>query len=138
VHEQLGGLIQARTTARQVVRAAPRRWGMREAVYAADHQALYVALLAGSVMQLARAVAPVLHDPDWLPQPAHAVLADLENATKLAESEPATAREHLDAARRHTSALQSRADEKTEVLLAGVVEACVDDLQRVIDLRQKP
>jgi uncharacterized membrane protein YgaE (UPF0421/DUF939 family) len=136
VHEQLGNLIQARTTARQVVRVAPRRWGMRPSVQAADLQALYVALLANSVMQLARAVAPALHEPDWLPQAAHAVLADLAEATSLAESDPATASAHADAARRHASALQSDARGRTEVLLAGVVQACVDDLQRVIDLRE--
>jgi uncharacterized membrane protein YgaE (UPF0421/DUF939 family) len=135
VHEQLGNLIQARNTARQVVRAAPRRWGMRQVVYAADHQALYAALLAGSVMQLARAVAPALHTPDWLPQPMSAVLVDLAQATSLADSDPATASAHVQAARGHAAALQSGAAEKTEVLLAGVVQSCVDDLQRVIDLR---
>ncbi|WP_224173351.1 FUSC family protein, partial [Mycobacterium avium] len=58
VHEQLSGLLEARTTARHVVAIAPRRWGLRDAVRAADHQAVHVALLAGSVLQLARAVAP--------------------------------------------------------------------------------
>lgn len=135
VHEQLGNLIQARTTARQAVRVAPRRWGMRQVVYAADHQALYAALLAGSVMQLARAVAPALHTPDWLPQPIHPLLVDLAQATSLADSDAATASAHVDAARRHATALQSTARENTEVLLAGVVESCVDDLQRLIDLR---
>jgi uncharacterized membrane protein YgaE (UPF0421/DUF939 family) len=135
VHEQLGNLIEARTTARQAVRVAPRRWGMRQVVYAADHQALYAALLAGSVMQLARAVAPALHTPDWLPQPMPAVLADLARATSLADSDPGTASEHVDAARRHAAVLQSGAREQTQVLLAGVVQSCVDDLQRVIDLR---
>lgn len=138
VHEQLGGLIGARTTARQIARGAPRRRGMRQAVYAADQQALYVALLAGSVMQLARAVAPVLHGPDWLPQPAHAVLADLGEATELADSDPALASAHVEAASRHAAALQSHAEEKTDVLLAGVVQACVDDLRRVIDLHEPP
>ncbi len=58
VHEQLSGLLEARTTARHVVTIAPRRWGLRDAVHTADHQAVHVALLAGSVLQLARAVAP--------------------------------------------------------------------------------
>ncbi|MFZ1177114.1 MAG: aromatic acid exporter family protein, partial [Mycobacterium sp.] len=58
VHEQLSGLIGARATARHVVRISPRRWGMRDSVQAADRQAVHVALLAGSVLQLARAVAP--------------------------------------------------------------------------------
>ncbi|BCP21699.1 hypothetical protein MINTM023_34880 [Mycobacterium intracellulare] len=51
VHEQLSGLLEARTTARHVVAIAPRRWGLRDAVRAADHQAVHVALLAGSVLQ---------------------------------------------------------------------------------------
>ncbi|MCA2364061.1 aromatic acid exporter family protein, partial [Mycobacterium avium] len=46
VHEQLSGLLEARTTARHVVAIAPRRWGLRDAVRAADHQAVHVALLA--------------------------------------------------------------------------------------------
>ncbi|EUA32097.1 hypothetical protein I548_0871 [Mycobacterium intracellulare] len=66
VHEQLSGLLEARTTARHVVTIAPRRWGLRDAVHAADHQAVHVALLAGSVLQLARAVAPA---PTSAPSP---------------------------------------------------------------------
>jgi uncharacterized membrane protein YgaE (UPF0421/DUF939 family) len=137
VHEQLGGLIQARTTARQVVRLAPRRWGLRDAVQGADQQGLHLALLAGSVLQLARAVVPAVGDCcDRLPQPAEAVLIDLARATALADSDPAAASVHVDAAQRHASALLANARERTEVVLADVVQACVDDLQRVIDLHQ--
>ncbi|WAJ47176.1 FUSC family protein [Mycobacterium sp. Aquia_216] len=137
VHEQLGGLIRARTTARQIVRMAPRRWGLREAVRAADHQAGYVALLAGSVLQLARSVGPAIDGCcDRLPQPAEAVLDDLAKATALADSDPMAATVHVDAARRDAATLLSNARDRTEVVLADVVVACVDDLQRVIDLRQ--
>ena len=137
VHEQLGGLIEARTTARQVVRVAPRRWGLRDSVRAADHQAVHVALLAGSVLQLARAVAPAVDGCcARLPQPVHSVLVVLAAATALADSDPAGACAYTAAARHHASELQSGAREKTQVALADVVQACVDDLQRVIDLRQ--
>ncbi|HUH71488.1 MAG TPA: FUSC family protein [Mycobacterium sp.] len=137
VHEQLGGLIGARATARQVVRVAPRRWGLRQAVQSADHQAIHVALLAGSVLQLARVVAPAVDGCcDRLPQPVHTVLVDLAAATALADSDPAGASAYTAAARHHASGLQSGARERTEVMLADVVAACVDDLQRVIDLRQ--
>ncbi len=137
LHEQLGGLIEARTTARQVIRLAPRRWRLHKAVRGADHQALHVALLAGSVVQLARAVAPAVDGCcGGLPQPVQAVLADLAKATSLADSDPAAAIAHIAVARHHASALQSNAREKTQVVLADVVAACVDDLQRVIDLRQ--
>ncbi|MEZ0353143.1 aromatic acid exporter family protein [Mycobacterium sp. pR1184] len=138
VHEQLSGLIQARATARQVVRFAPRRWGLRDAVQAADHQALHLAMLAVSVLQLARAVVPAVDGCcDRLPQPAEAVLGDLARATALAESDPTTATSHVEAARRHTSTLLANARERNEVVLADVVQACVDDLQRVIELGQR-
>lgn len=136
VHEQLSGLLEARTTARHVVTIAPRRWGLREAIEAADHQAVHVALLAGSVLQLARAVAPgVDGGPDRLPQSVHTVLVVLAAATALADPDPAGACAYTASARHHAAQLQSGAREKTQVILADVVSACVDDLQRVIDLR---
>jgi uncharacterized membrane protein YgaE (UPF0421/DUF939 family) len=136
VHEQLGGLIQARTTSRQIVRMAPRRWGLRDAVRAADHQAVHLALLAGSVLQLARSVVPAVDGCcDRLPQPADAVLDDLAQATELADSDPTAATAHVNAARRDASTLMSNARDRAEVVLADVVVACIDDLQRVIDLR---
>ncbi|HET9893091.1 MAG TPA: FUSC family protein [Mycobacterium sp.] len=141
VHEELSGLLQARTTARQIVTIAPRRWGLREAIEAADHQAVHVALLAGSVLQLARTVSP---GPDHtsdderepLPQSIHTVLVVLSAATALADPDPAGACAYIASARHHAAGLQSGAREKTQVILADVVNACVDDLQRVIDLRR--
>jgi uncharacterized membrane protein YgaE (UPF0421/DUF939 family) len=135
VHEQLGGLIQARTTALQVVRFAPRRWGLRDAVQGADHQAVHLAVLAGSVLQLARVVVPAVGDQrDRLPQPVEAVVGDLAKATALADSDPVAATAHVDTARVHASTLLSNARERVDVVLADVVRGCIDDLQRVIDL----
>jgi uncharacterized membrane protein YgaE (UPF0421/DUF939 family) len=134
VHAQLGGLIEARTTARQVVAVAPRRWSLRDAVRAADRQAVHVALLAGSVLELARAVAPDA-DGKPLPQPAQSVLVVLAAATALADSDPAGACAYTASARHHASQLHAGARERSQVVLADVVQACVDDLQRVIDLR---
>ena len=140
VHEQLSGLLEARTTARHVVTIAPRRWGLRTTIAAADHQAVHVALLAGSVLQLARAVSP---GPDRvsdggrerLPHSMPTVLVVLAAATALADSDPAGACAYTASARHHAAELQSGAHEKTQVILADVVSACIDDLQRVIDLR---
>ncbi|OBH44281.1 hypothetical protein A5690_20640 [Mycobacterium intracellulare] len=136
VHEQLSGLLEARTTARHVVTIAPRRWGLRDAVRAADHQAVHVALLAGSVLQLARAVGPT---PDGGPEPAgppvHSVLVVLAAATALADRDAAGACAYTASARHHASRLPSGAGEKTRAILADAVGACIDDLQRVIDLR---
>lgn len=136
VHEQLSGLLEARTTARHVVTIAPRRWGLREAIEAADHQAVHVALLAGSVLQLARAVGPGEDgERDRLPQSVHTVLVVLAAATALADPDPAGACAYTASARHHAAQLLSGAREQTQVILADVVGACVDDLQRVIDLR---
>jgi len=136
VHEQLGGLISARATARQAVRISPRRWGMRESVAAADHQAIHVALLAGSVLELARAVVPIVDGrPHALPPPVHAVLIDLAAATALADSDPDAASAYIAAAHRDASVLESDAHQRIEVVLADVARTCADDLQRVIDLR---
>ncbi|WP_156689541.1 FUSC family protein [Mycobacterium sp. Marseille-P9652] len=130
VHEQIGGLIEARTTARQAVRISPPRWRMRAAVYAADHQAVHVALLAGSVLQLARLVdAPASGT-------VHTVLVELAAAAALVETDPAGASAYIAAARHCASSLLTDAREKDDVVLADVVSACVDDLQRVIDLRR--
>ncbi|OBI52247.1 aromatic acid exporter family protein [Mycobacterium sp. E796] len=136
VHAQLGGLIEARTTARQVVRVAPRRWGLRDAVRAADHQAVHVALLASSVLELARVVAP--GSAGCKAAPPHDVqraLVALAAATALADSDPAGACAYTAAARHHASQLQAGAREQSQVVLADAAQACVDDLQRVIDLR---
>jgi uncharacterized membrane protein YgaE (UPF0421/DUF939 family) len=137
VHEQLGGLLHACATARQVVRVSPRRWKLRDAVAGADHQAVHVALLATSVLQLARAVMPAVGGCcDRLPQPVEAVVADLAEATALADTDPAAAAARVDAARVHAAALLANAHERTDVVLADVARACVDDLQRVIDLHR--
>jgi uncharacterized membrane protein YgaE (UPF0421/DUF939 family) len=141
VHEELSGLLEARTTARHIVTIAPRRWGLREAIEAADHQAVHVALLAGSVLQLARAVSPG-PDPisdggrERLPRSIHTVLVVLSAATALADPDPAGACAYAASARHHAAELQSDAREKTQVILADAVSDCVDDLQRVIDLRR--
>jgi len=124
VHEQLGGLIAARATAHQVVQVSPRRWRLRAAVRTADHQAVHLALLAGTILQVTRAVAP---PGDGSREPVEAALVALAAATASADSDPAGASAYLAAA---------GAREKSQVVLANVVGACVDDLQRVIDLRQ--
>ena len=94
VHERIGELIQARATARQVVRFAPRRWKLRDTVEGADHQAVHVALLAVSVLQLARVTAPAIAGCNWLPQPVHAVFTELVAAIRLADTDPVAATAH--------------------------------------------
>jgi uncharacterized membrane protein YgaE (UPF0421/DUF939 family) len=138
VHERLGDLLQARATARQVVRMSPRRWRLRGTFRGADHQAVHVALLASSVLQLARVVVPAVDGcRDRLPQATEAVLGDLAAATALVDANPVQATTHVEGARVHAATLLANARERAEVVIADVVAACVDDLQRVIDLRQE-
>jgi hypothetical protein len=88
------------------------------------------------VLELARAVAPEVDGCcHRLPQPAQGVLVQLAAAIALADSDPAAASAYIAAARRRASKLHVDARERTEVVLADDVQACVDDLQRVIDLR---
>lgn len=99
-----------------------------------------MALLAGSVLQLARAVSPGPdpisgRDRERLAHPVPTVLVVLAAATALADSDPAGACAYTASARHHAAELQSGAHEKMQVILADVVSACIDDLQHVIDLR---
>ena len=123
VHEQLGGLIQARTTARQVVRVSPRRWGLRDCRRGRRSPGR----ACGPARRLGAAAGPCRRARgsdgcrDRLPQPVQAVLVDLAAATALADSDPAGAAHYAAAARQHASTLQSDARERTEVVLADVV-----------------
>ncbi len=134
VHEQLGALLESRTTASQIARIAPRRWRLRTAVEAAQHQGVHVALLAGSVLQLARVIALDGSGERW-PLAVQTVLVELAAAIALADPDPAGACAYVAAARHCASELQAGARDKAEVVLADVVAACLHDLQRVIDLR---
>lgn len=129
LHERISALGQARTTARQTVRVAPRRWPARDSVYAADQQAAHLGLLASSVLHLARVVAPARQS---LPQPLHAALDELAAATARAAADPGAAAEHAAAARRHAADLGSGARDQHPVILAAVVQTCVDDLEQVL------
>ena len=135
VHEQVGALIQARTTSRHVVRLAPRRWAQRDLVEGADHQAMHVGLLATSVLHLTRVVAAALEGHDRLTEPVNAVLVDLAAAVTLADTDPVAAMARADMAGDRGSGLLTDPGEPTEVVLVDVVKACVYDLRRVIELR---
>ena len=65
----------------------------------------------------------------------HAALTDLAAGTALADTDPAAATAHVAAARSQALELESSARDRSEVVLADIVHACADDLQRVIDLR---
>lgn len=131
LHDQLGGLIEARSTARLIVRRAPLRIAMRETLAAVDHHASRLGLLASTVLQLARTITPPVDDS--MVAPLHAAVGELAQAMSAADTDAATACAHLDAARNHVADLESAARDRPEVVLAEIVRTCVGDLQAVID-----
>jgi uncharacterized membrane protein YgaE (UPF0421/DUF939 family) len=137
VHKRLDEFIEARTHARHLVVIAPRRWAARNTVGGADQQAAHVALLAGSLLHLARAATTAFAVSGQLPQPAHDAISELAAGLTLAEADPDAATAHTTAARGCAGALDSTARDTTDLALANVVQTCVDDLQQVIDLRQR-
>jgi uncharacterized membrane protein YgaE (UPF0421/DUF939 family) len=131
LHRQLAAVAEARRTARQAVRVAPRRWAARDTVFGADRQAAHLGLLASSVLHLARVVGHAVDD--GLAQPAHAAIGELAAGAALADSDPASAAEHAVAARRHAGGVQA-AERNNTGLVVAVVQTCAKDLLQVIEL----
>jgi uncharacterized membrane protein YgaE (UPF0421/DUF939 family) len=131
LHQQLGALIEVRETADRIVRMAPRRWVARNKIRDIDQQTARLGLLVSSVLHLSRSlIGPV---GDEISRPLRAVVEEVAAGTAVADPDPAAATAHAVAARRHASALQAAARDRTDVVLADVALACVDDLQRVIE-----
>lgn len=132
LHQQLGALIDVRETADMIARRAPRRWAARDRIHDIDQQAARLGLLVSSVLHLARSVIRPIGDE--LSRPLRAMVDDVAAGTALADPDPAAATAHAAAARRHAATLQAAARDRADVVLADVALACVDDLQRVIEL----
>lgn len=130
LNNQLGALIEARSTARLVARRAPRRFAMRHAIRDVDQQAALLGLLGNSVLHLVCSAARPLDD--WVLQPLRAAVCDLAAGIAVADADPAAASAHADAARDRACELESAARSRTDVMLANVVKVCADDLQRVV------
>ena len=137
VRERLGELSEARANARHLVTTAPWRWAARGTVVGADQQAAHVALLAGSVLQLTRGATAAFDASGPLPAPVYDAIGELAAGLTLTETDPEAATAHATAARGSAPALDSAARDGTDVALAHEIQTCADDLQRVIDLRQR-
>ncbi|PJE19231.1 MAG: hypothetical protein CK429_00675 [Mycobacterium sp.] len=132
VHERLDDLIEARYHARLLARFAPLRRNLRAAVESADRQAAEMTLLAGSVLHLARITAPAPGGAG-LPEPVRAAIGELTKGLTDIEGDAEAASAHVQAACGCAASLDSTDVEA--MMLANVVKACADDLQRVVDLR---
>jgi uncharacterized membrane protein YgaE (UPF0421/DUF939 family) len=131
LHNELGGLIEARSTARLIVRRAPLRVGMRRTIDSIDHHAARLGLLAGAVLQLARTITPPVKE--GLAEPLRAAVSELAKATAMADTNSETACAHTAAARGHAAELEATAEDRADAVLADIVRTCADDLQAVID-----
>jgi uncharacterized membrane protein YgaE (UPF0421/DUF939 family) len=80
IHQQLGALAQARTTARANVRIAPRRWPLRAIVDAEEQRIARLDLLANTVLSLMRAATGALDDGESLPPSLRGEIAALATA----------------------------------------------------------
>lgn len=127
LHRQLARLIEARSTAIQLARVCPRRWPLREATRTADRQTAQLALLASSVLQLARTVTgPNDHG---IAAPLGAAIRDLAGAgAALADDQPAAAAAHARSARQHAAELRPTTS------TAAVIDACADEMLRAAEL----
>ncbi|KAA8957415.1 MAG: hypothetical protein F6Q13_16545 [Mycobacterium sp.] len=136
LYQQLGQLIEARATARQIAQLAPRRWALRSATRTADRAAAQLALLAGSVMHLTRTVAAANNAGTVVAEPLRAALDDLATAgAALADDLPALAAAHAASARRNAAKLRSTTPTTTDTLLADIIDTCADELHQVVDLK---
>lgn len=127
LHERLEVLSKARTHARHLVWIAPRRWPAHGTVQRAEQQAARLALLAGSLLYLARAATAAFAAGGTLPPPVPHAIGDLAAGLTLSETDPDAAGARAVAARDRVAGTPSA--------LTAVVQTCADDLQLVIDLR---
>jgi uncharacterized membrane protein YgaE (UPF0421/DUF939 family) len=88
VHERLGQLTAARSSARQIVRVAPRRWALREVVAAEDRRLARLHLLADAALGLVRAASTALEDDQPLPASLERHITALATAISRLASTP--------------------------------------------------
>jgi uncharacterized membrane protein YgaE (UPF0421/DUF939 family) len=126
-------LAQARTTARQMARAAPGRGRAAKAVATADLRAAHINMLAGVVVDLTRTTAGALsaHEPVRVPAPA--VIDKLTDAvTALVERRPEAAARTAESAGQEAktdAATATRAQ-----LIAHLAGCCAHDIARLAEL----
>jgi len=88
----LADVAEARATARQVIRAAPRRRAARPAIEGLERQATQITVLTGAVLNLARTTTAAVRSGEDLPEGLHAAIGDLaEGLSALASHDTAAA-----------------------------------------------
>lgn len=130
VHQRLAALADARRTAREITRIAPRRWSLRASVATADHRAAHLDLLSNAVLSIVRAVAGGLDDGEPLaPELSRAIWLLASSLHRLADHADEEAIE--DARRAADIAGSVRADTSREAMISSLVRAGARDLMLV-------
>lgn len=132
---QLLRLGEARNVAGQLVRAAPRRWPMRQAVRTADQQAVLLTRLGESVVHLGYAVTIVGNLGEQLDRPVSTAISDLAEAGRaLAANKPDLAAAHTTSVRRQSGVPPPSIAITAQALIDALIDSCADDFQQVIGL----
>lgn len=83
LNQDLAAVAQARATAGQVIRVAPRRRALRPAVESLEREATQIALLTSAVLNLARTAEAALEAGETLPDGLSASIRDLADGLSL-------------------------------------------------------
>ncbi|WP_131809331.1 FUSC family protein [Mycobacteroides immunogenum] len=83
LNQDLAAVAQARATAGQVIRVAPRRRALRPAVESLEREATQIALLTSAVLNLARTAEAALEAGETLPDGLSAAIRDLADGLSL-------------------------------------------------------
>jgi uncharacterized membrane protein YgaE (UPF0421/DUF939 family) len=132
--QRLADVTQARATARQVVRAAPRRRAARPVVEGLERQATQITMLASAVLNLARTTAAAVGSGEDLPEGLHAAIGDLtQGLSGLANNDTTAASQAV------TRAVSRMVDPYTASptrapLIALLTLGCGRDLEQLIAL----
>jgi uncharacterized membrane protein YgaE (UPF0421/DUF939 family) len=135
IHERLGELTAARSSARANVRIAPRRWPLRTTVDAEDRRLARLHLLADAALALVRAAAGALEDGQPLPASVDRHIAALATAIgRLAMAPDPWPPRLLRAVDEITrGAIAQRAGERADwtPVVASTLRTAAQDLQEV-------
>ncbi len=142
VHQLLGGLARARSTARANVRVAPRRFHLRASVDAETERIARLDLLANAALSLVRATITAGDRGEHVGSALGACIATLAAAlTRLAESgrpwPPALIAETGAQARDVAEEAGRRGIEESPVV-AAIVQALAADLAQVVSSSNAP
>jgi uncharacterized membrane protein YgaE (UPF0421/DUF939 family) len=142
IHQRLAQLAQARSSARQNVRVAPRRWRLRGLVDAEDRRLARLHLLADATFGLVRAATDALEDRQSRPASLDHHIAALATAIGQLASTPQPWPPPLlrgvgETARR---AIDQRAGEAADwaPVVASTIRTTARDLEEVIRLDGRP